>query len=389
MYLIYLIFRKKKMNWKMNWSAWSPSTKIIVILSILVLLAGISVIIWWFGFHSTTIARSTAYLASAARGDFIIVNVGTNNTLSYTNLTNKITGETPFVTDVDGYLSFPNDANLKAALIAPNLGMLIQTVSAGPDKNEKGFALGLIPHAFTSNRLQRTLFNYMQFRTNNGGFEVGYMDSGDTIITRYCSPSQCRFSDDGPGTGDIQEGVQAETDLPIDPSVFALSADSMYLSGGDGEEAATIFQTADGDLVIDLNNGSIFATEAQEDDTAPSGTYSGLLFGRDDATSESNNTETGEEFLTKVKLVFADTTFTWTDDDNVFTGTFVPMHQAVTMGEYQMHGLFYSRITHPESGSLMDFCFIKGKNGKLLCAYYDQALNNSTYSYRHGASFLR
>lgn len=164
---------------------------------------------------------------------------------------------------------------------------------------------------------------------------------------------------------------------------FSTSPHSMYLSGKEEEETIAIFQTVDGDLVIDLTNGSIFAT----DDTAPTGTYTGLLFGRDNAIANNDNTETGDEFLTKLKLQFSGTTFTWTEEGTVYTGTFKPLHQAVDMGTYQMHGIFYSRVIHPTTGSLMDFCFVKGKNGKLLCAYFDQALSVQKHNYRHGASF--
>jgi hypothetical protein len=353
--------------------------------------------------------KNSAYLASAARGDFLSVEIQENQ-IVYKNLTNGVSGTAVNTIDSDGYLTFGNDPNIQTGLIAPGIGVLLQVTSAGPSKTEKGFALGLVTSPFDSAVFPQKVFNYMQFRTNNGGYEVGYIDAGTQVKHQYCSPSQSRYGLDGsPGTGNIQDGVQSQSDFQIDASTFSLSEDRMYLSKvmpateNDPEETISIFKTVDDDLVIDLNNGSIFACQVQADDTKPSGKYMGLLFGKNNAQSMEDNTEIGDDQLTKVTITFTEDSFSWVDGEDTFTGTIQPLHEVVNMENQMMHGLFYSRVM-TELGSLMDFCFIKGQNGKLLCAYFNQPLNvplspppspppppnwNNVYHYRHGAAFLQ
>jgi len=393
------------------------------IVFMLCVIAAVGVIIWYFAYNQSSPVVTTptptptptlvSFLGSAARGDFLTVEIMSekpNNFITYKNLTNGISHGDLFLIDQDGYMVFRSLDHIASGLMDPNLGILLQLTSAGPSKSEKGFALGLLTSPFDAAGFPPKLFNYMQFRTNNNGFEVGYIDARDAVQVKvqHCTPAMSRYTENGsPGTGNIQDGVEVDGDFAIDARTFLLSDDGMHLSKlfeateNEPAETVTIFKTEDDDLVIDLNNGSIFAFQELADDTKPAGNYTGLLYGKNNAQGNPDNTESGDEKLTKVSITFTDDQFSWVEGDETYSGTIVPFHDVVNMTNYTMHGLFYSRVIG-SNDALMDFCFVKGQNGKLLCAYFSQALevagppvsptpppgNRNTYQYRHGAAFF-
>lgn len=383
------------------------ATTLFYIVFMLCVVAAVGVIIWWFGYNQsspptpspTPVSPITSFLGSAARGDFLTIEIQ-DNVVTYNNLTNKTLSSDLFSTDEAGYLSFPSTTNV--GLLKWNTGIMLHMSDVGPTQSEKALVLGLLTSPFDSPVFPAKMYNYMRFYTNNNGFEVGYIDTrnASAVKQQYCSPALSRYTASGnPGTGNIVDGVQTLSDFAIDPRNYDLSDDGMYLSKQ--AEAITIFKSEDDELVMDINQGSIFAFPEQADDTRPTGTYQGLLYGKNDARIDETNTETGDDMLTRVTLTFSDDTFTWIDGSDTFTGTISPFHDIVSMNNQSMHGLFYSRVVG-ENDALIDFCFIKGENGKLLCAYFNQTLEvllpispppprgpRTAYQYRHGAAFFR
>lgn len=373
----------------------------IAIIAVIVLgVAG--VLIWFFKFRDTSDTKAaaapptgakalSAYKASAALGDFLELTVDTTAaTITYTNVTNGVSGtDVAMTTDSDGFITFGADANLATGVEVPGSVFIFHTKTAGKTKDKKGFALGLSVKPYTEAAFPAQLMNYMQFRTNNGGFEVGFIDARtDTLTHQYFAPSACW---DNGGTGAIADGVGEPSAFPLDATAFTMSDDKTYITKTfaatteEPENTVTIFQTETNDVVIDMDNGSIFAFKARADDTLPSGAFTGLLFGRDDAQAMQGNTETGTDLLTRLRVVFTGAEFTWAEDGKeLFAGTAVPLNTEVTMdGGRKMFGAFTCRVV--DGTATTDLVFVLSDDAKLLCAQYTNRANDPTYAYRHGA----
>lgn len=339
------------------------------------------------------------YMASAARGDFLVLDRPSAHQLVYTNRTNGLTG-TATVTTEGEYLTFGDNPDFSTALEVDRSLFLFQTRTAGAQKSDASFALGLVPKPYTNAAFPSRLLNYMQFRTNDNGFEVGLIDATSATLTnQYFSPSACWFGDgEGVLDGSLQGGVGPANSFPLDAAAFTLSSDQLSLSKTELDQGRemmiTIFQTAEDAIVIDMDNGSIFGVPAADDDTLPvPRRYSGLLFGKDDARGQSDHTETGTPLLSRLTLdVEADGQFTWLESGDstvTFTGTLTPLHNSVSMeGNQLMLGAFHCRLVRDSDTT--DICVIKSPS-MLLVAYYTHPgsnTGNGTYSYRHGACTL-
>ena len=376
-----------------------------IVASAVIMLAAVGVIVWYFAYRKTTAEpvipvvtpapKARVYKASAAVGDFLEVSV-LENKLTYTNKTNGVSG-TDVVMTVDslGFATFGDDPNLALAIEVEDSTFMFHTKTAGPGANKEGFALGLSVEPYIVPQFPPRLFNYMQFRTNNGGFEVGFIDATTSTLTHQTyGPSQCygQGEDGKMHTGAIADGVGNPSSFPLDAGAFTMSEDKTYLSKTfpaserEPENTITMFKTKHDDLVIDMANGSIFAMAALADDTLPIGSFTGLLFGRDDAVADQNNTETGTDLLTKHVVVFtAGGNFTWAEDGVTrFSGVAVPLNTLVTMdADRKMHGVFTCRIVN--STQTTDLVFGLGGDGKLLCGAYTNTSGEQAYGYRHGA----
>ena len=312
------------------------------------------------------------------------------STITYENLSNGVTGtNVAMTTDAAGFITFGSDANLATGVEVPGSVFIFHTNTAGKNADRKGFALGLSVKPYTAAQFPAKLMNYMQFRTNNGGFEIGFIDATtDALSHQYFAPSATWNSG---GTGQYADGVGQVSTFPLDATAFELAADSTYLTktfaatAQEPENTVTIFQTAQDDVVIDMDNGSIFAFTERADDTLPTGAFTGLLFGRDDAVSLQDNTESGTDLLTRLQVTFTGAEFKWVEDGVTrFTGTAVPLNTVVTMdGGRKMHGAFVCRIVDGTTTS--DVVFVLSDDGKLLCGVYSNTANQQAYGYRHGA----
>jgi hypothetical protein len=327
------------------------------------------------------------YKASAVIGDFIEVTIQ-DTSLTYVNRTNGWSGtDVPLIMDEDGYLTFGNDPNLILGRHLPGSFCMFHTATAGKTSNQKAFILGLAVRPYTEASFPQRMLNYMQFRVNNGGFEVGYIDAtADEIKHRHYGPVWA---------GNPEGGLSEETSFAVDATTFTLSEDRTYLSktfvenGGESNDV-TIFQTMDDDVVLDMNNGSIVAFSQRADNTLPTGVYTGLLFGRDDAQSLENNTETGTDLLIKVCITLQeDGTFLWQEDGiTLFEGAgWFPMHESLAFG-HTLHGIFHYWFSSDAFTNDELVIILSADGNKMLCGRYHAVDGEATYAYRHGAAAL-
>jgi len=116
-----------------------------------------------------------SYYGSASVGDFVTITVDpAKRTLAYSNLSNEDSGVIPYEVNEDGsYTLNDREGNLVAAYEAPDYALLVESTQAGPSHDELALIVATPSKMVESSAWAGQAYNYMQFRTNGGGFEVG------------------------------------------------------------------------------------------------------------------------------------------------------------------------------------------------------------------------
>lgn len=321
------------------------------------------------------------YMVSAARGDAIHVMINPENTeMTYQNLTQaQATKTTASITvGADGHVTVHDSPDFSFGTVFQGDYILLAATTLGPAKNELGFALGLKPKLYTAPQFPTGFLNYMQFRANNGGFEVGIIDvKAQNDITHQ--------------HWDHTNGFGEPTTLPIgDVSTFALSEDKMSISFLEQKEqqTITIFQTESNNVVLDMDNGSIYAVQADTTTSVPAGTYKGIVYGKDNAVSLPENK--GEEGTAKIMrfvlTVESDQKYVWSEENVEITrGTFEPLTAFTPVTTGIFHGV--TTTTEQENVTRTSHVVVVMDKEQMLCGYYSKtdAMSNA-YKYRHGAA---
>ena len=162
------------------------------------------------------------YQTTASVGDFLQVTLDkASATVSYTNKTNGLTASgVPYVQDDKGVYSFPADPNghLKQAIEVEDYALIVDVDKAGPNKDTRALAIGAASQPLAPSDLDGRRFNMMQFRTRNGGMEVGnvvlsYRGGNFGVNLQSYWPRGAMLTNDVPfHVG--RDGGEAREDLP-------------------------------------------------------------------------------------------------------------------------------------------------------------------------------
>jgi predicted small lipoprotein YifL len=248
-------------------------------------------------------AVTHAYNGTASVGDFLTITINsTALTITYDDLTNGLTGTVPYTVNANGSYTL-NDpkGHLISAYEVPGYALVIQANNVGPNSDTAALITAVESGPITLSTFANNSYNYMSFRTNFGGVEIGSISIGPTSGT---NTNYWPYGNVNPGSGGAFGGGS------MDFSGLAESASGTYISGvipnaGGGTE--TIFGTASGFFIVDTPNGSIIglpkaATSAFDPTVA--GTYSGIFYEKADVTmAEGTNTETGAPSTGQAKIV--------------------------------------------------------------------------------------
>jgi hypothetical protein len=244
-------------------------------------------------------ARS--YQATAAAGDFIRITLDPDaGSYTYDNVTTAYSEAGSYAEGADGYLTFSPEgggaSNLVTGFEAPGVGLVMIADETGNTADKTSLVIG-VPEAsitvadLTTRFTETTHFNYLQFRTTDGGFEFGdiTIEAGGLATANSYWPYGNRI-----------EGGGEEGSIDFrDPDQLAVGEGGTFLEltlleTPDGTDPVTslnyIFKTpTDGILVIDTPQGSMLIVEAQAGkDFQPSwaGTYNAVYYeGNGDETS--------------------------------------------------------------------------------------------------------
>lgn len=254
------------------------------------------------------------YQSTASVGDFIQITLDKQaKTVSYTNRTNGLSASNvPYTVDATGMYLFAGDPNghLQRALELEDYVLLVDVEKAGPMRDSRALAIGALAQPIALSDLADRSMNMMQFRTSNGGMEVGNLQLTvsasmlNVALQSYWPLGALSQQNDafhvGGGPGQ----------LPIDDAGMG-PADFLTVSETDNgiTEHDYIFKTAGG-FAVDMSNGNIIMvaqTVSKEFDPSHAGRYHAMLYQKHDARGVSRGeTEPGTAEVVEADVTIGD-----------------------------------------------------------------------------------
>jgi len=248
----------------------------------------------------TSLTRT--YNGTASVGDFLNITLDPGaHTITYTNKSNGDSGAVPYTVNADGTytLNDPN-GNLIAAYEVPNYALLIQAAKTGPTHNTPALITAVQSSPITIATWANHSYNYMQFRTNSGGMEIGSATLnavGDITISHY-GPYGAMNNDPN---GSFGGGMFDHTKLQNDPLGTFLK-----MTNDSGTGFDYIFGTPNGVFAVDNSNGSILGLQkaaSKNFDATWAGTYKAIYYQKTGAQTGASNVETGTASLGKATII--------------------------------------------------------------------------------------
>jgi hypothetical protein len=334
------------------------------------------------------------YTGTASVGDFFTITLDPNaQTLTYTDLSNNVSGTAAYTENANGtYTLSDPSGNLVAAYEVPNYAMLIQATMTGPNKN----TLALVTAVQTSQVSPATFasqkFNYMQFRTSEGGISIGVasMDAQTNVTTSSYWPfgeqnQQGAFNISSMLSSSFQEdasGTFFEVPSPDGPPSYA-------------------FGTPSGIFAVDNPNGAILGLQQASSkafNPAYAATYNAMYYHKVNVTmGAGSTTETGTPSMGMASLVIdaaGDFTMTDSQSGNVMAqGTIQAVADTAYLysaggGELAdpCNGLFTFRVT---TATTQQDVFVTFLNQAVLFGSYKtlpSVAGNYYYNYFYGVA---
>jgi hypothetical protein len=317
------------------------------------------------------------YNATASVGDFLIITIDSvAKTIDYDNRTTQETGTVSYTVAADGsYLITDPDGKLITAYEIPGLALVMQGEHFGPNGDEKTLIVALQKAILTKADLAGKEFNFLQFRTTEGGMEMGSAEgaadgSGDIFLSNY-RPANPLYLDEG---GDPRSPYVADT-LP--GAWLVEDADLGVIEARIPDEVPSLaFGTPGGHLAIDTANGSIIGwrkAASKAFDPAHAGTYKAIYYAKTADVNGAGTPQTGTATVTlstsgHIRVKEADGTTTMDTD-------------LIPFADSDLYGL--NRITKPCHGM---FVFDNGSGELTFAVFMDQAMAFASFKDMSGAS---
>lgn len=346
---------------------------------------------------STTAAPASghAYNGTASVGDFYTISENdTADTITYTDVTNGLTGTVPFTTADHIHYTFTDPtSNLIKAVAVPGFAMILESSKSGATSSTPALITAVESGPITLASASGT-YNMMQFRTSAGGLAIAAatVTSSTLSITGYSplgattlNPSSTYENVSFPLTGSTESANGTYVTVPANSS-------TVFGTTGTG---ASILVDVDFGSVIGLQQATSAAFQ-----TSNAGTYTGVAYGKTGATY-NGTTETGTGVFTDVTLTITNggvVTLTNANTSAVIsTGTLIPISTASyfyngTSSEVTnpCYGLFTYRTTVP-GVSQTDFYidFNLGGSGSAAFSMFTTPLplsSSNPYNYLYGVA---
>jgi len=316
-------------------------------------------------------------------GDFLTVSIDHDaKTIAYQNLTNGQQGTVSYTVASDGgYAIQDPQGNLVMGYEIPGYALVLELNNAGPQQNTNCLAFAIQQAPIDLNTMNGTTFNYMQFRTNSGGMEIG----SATISTSTLATTSFWPYGNMNGGSAFQSGTMDKSLWQLDPSGKFLKVPE------ENNQYSYVFATSSGVFAVDTPNGNIIALKqraTKELQASDAGTYKAIVYGKTDASTNQNNQEIGASFCGKgVMVITAQGHVSVTDENGVEVVNsdlqpVVDKSYLVGPGKLQdsCHGLYTFRVSN--AGEDMDV-FVTFVEGALFVSSFVPGAG-STYSYLYG-----
>ena len=226
-------------------------------------------------------ATSSTYSGTASVGDFLTVSLDRDaHTMHYKNTTNGQDYTVSYTVAADGGYTFADPTgNLVTGYESPGFAMVIEANKAGPLGNTPALITAIQATTVTADVFKSKDYNYMQFRTNSGGIEVGHVtcDANSTISPNSYWPY-------GNFNGGAASEVFNSSALPSTNMISNADHTALVLTTTDhGQtESDYIFATTGGFLAVDTPNGAIVCMQARAsgnfDAATMAGSYHAILY---------------------------------------------------------------------------------------------------------------
>ena len=338
------------------------------------------------------------YNGTASVGDFLTISLNsTAQTISYSDVSNSTTGTVPYTVNSDGSytLADPN-GNLLSAYEVPNYALLIEAAKTGPNSNSPALITAVESGPISLATFEGQAYNYMQFRTSQGGVDIGSVSissQGLATTSSYWPYGAVNAGDSGmsPFNGSTMDFSQAKLDS---------SGTFLYMPDiGNSAVNDYAFGTANGMFIVDTPNGAILGLKkAASKDFDPSfaGNYKGLSFQKTNVTWTPGVGESGTTTQDGGSVVVSSTgqvTILDSNGNQIAQSTLTPVADASylydgTAATLQdpCFGLFTFRITTATS---QQDIFISFLGNAVVFSEFGADLpwgNGGTYSYAYGVA---
>jgi hypothetical protein len=334
------------------------------------------------------------YNGTAAVGDFLTISIDSNaQTIAYTNYTNGESGTVPYAVNSDGsYTITDPQGNLLSAYEVPGSVMVVEAANAGPNKDTVSLITAFQSVPATIDTFAGHNYNYTQFRTRDGGVELGtvHIDQNGNITANSWDPGAIMWS----GGTYFNGGTFAASSMQEDPS------GNFFTISQQGGGTDTVFGTQNGLWAVDNPNGAIIGLpKAVTKDFNPSvaGTYSAIFYEKQNPQMQgqgSSSVEVGTPFEGKASVtVNSAGLVTIIDNQNnvMASGTLAPVADTSyiydgTPNELAdpCYGFFTFRTL---TASLHQDVFVTFQGNAVLFSSFQTALplvNGGTYTYFYG-----
>ncbi len=248
---------------------------------------------------SSSVATTRSYTGTASVGDCVTVVVdAVAHTIAYNNLSTGDTGTATYTVASDGsYAITDATGHLYKAYEVPGYALIVQAGKTGPGKNQDSIITAIESTSITPADIANNSYNYMQFRTNNGGMEIGAVTTAsDGAITHegYWPYGSLQSPD---------HSYLAPSSIPA--SMMTAGPANKYLTVNDGDGNAYIFRTTGGFLAVDTTNGGLVCLKQKSSttfDSACAGTYKAVTYHRNNAYMDYTGGGNGTEVAASTSL---------------------------------------------------------------------------------------
>jgi hypothetical protein len=232
------------------------------------------------------------YKGTASVGDFITIHLDTAaQTISYTNITNGLSGSGTFTVNLDGsYAITESSGCFTEAFEIPGYALVLKGLKTGPTQDTVSLVTSIDSQVNTVAGVSNQSYNYMQFRTNSGGLEVGHVGMGAAAQVTHAG-----YWPYGAHSSTPSDAFMPASTFPGSPvEDAATGALKLTITDTNGTSDNYIFATTSGLLAVDTGNGSLICLKeaaASTFQTADAGTYRAFSYGKLGASTGMGNVE--------------------------------------------------------------------------------------------------